>query len=177
MEIKDIEMIHRKMVTALLLCLFSLTVHASNFKVLDMGYTMPSDVPFVRVITNQTDWEIFYNEILTSNGLDPYLDCTWGFLLPPACSFKPPKVNFKSKQVVVIGVGVRYNNVGRLVVSGVDAGWNLENIKVNLLDIDPECTLPHSMIYPMATVVVPKLGKKEVEINIEEATTAVCDFS
>jgi hypothetical protein len=138
---------------------------------------MPTDVPWVQVITNQSDWDIFYNELLTSNGLDPYEDCSGHFLVPPLCSPTPPKVNFKYSQVVVVGIGVRYNNIGRLVVSGVDAGQDQDNITVNLLDLDPECTLPHSMSYPMATVVVPKGGDKEVEVVIEEAITGICDFS
>ncbi|MES9993099.1 MAG: hypothetical protein ABW098_14165 [Candidatus Thiodiazotropha sp.] len=150
-------------VITFLFCLFSVTANAAEFRVLDLKYTMPTDVPWVRVITNQSDWEIFYRELLTSNGY--------------AANERPPRVNFKSKQVLVAGVGVRYNNVGRLVVSHVDAGWDLEKITVNLLDMEPECTLPHSVIHPMVAVVVPKLRDKEVDLFIEEATTAVCNFS
>jgi hypothetical protein len=170
---------YKKIVIFLLLSMLAFSLNAAGFRVLDLNYTMQTDVPWVKIITNQQDWEIFYNELLTSNGYDLWTKCAEEHkVLPPVCSYpKPPKVNFNKKQIVIVGVGIRYNNVGRLVVSGVDARWRQEKITVNLLDMDPECYLPHSVSYPMVSIVVPKQRDKEVKVIIEEATTAVCDFS
>ena len=168
------EMNKIKLASVIVLFLFTLRAHADDFKVLDLEYTMPIDVPWIRIITNHVDWLSFYYELLSAQGIVPDESCGPGVdvLVPPApdCSPPAPIVDFDDYQIIVGGLGIRYNGSAKIVVSDVDA-TSSSALMINVIDLNPsdECVVSTVINHPMAAVAVPR-SDKPVNVSVEEAT-------
>jgi hypothetical protein len=139
------------------LATLSSQVYADNFSVLDLFYHRNIDTPWVRVITNQADWESYYRELQISNDVDPDEGGTDSEESPPYYPpSEPPYVDFSSHQVIIGSLGVKPSSGYDLVVSEVTADLDSQIYNITLLDISPaeECVLLPALTYPEAAIVV-----------------------
>lgn len=159
-----------KLVAVFLFLLFTLRVDAEDFKVFDLKYTMPIDTPWTRVITNAVDWQKIYIELLAVNGIDPSTICNPGIFVPADCLPPPPIVDFDRYQIVIGGLGIRYNGSSNIVVSDVDARYG-STMKIRVIDLNPsdECFVTTVINYPMFAIAVP-VSEKPVLVSVKNAT-------
>lgn len=159
-----------KLVAVFALLLFTLRAHAEDFIVFDLKYTMPIDTPWTRVITNDADWQNIYFELLAVNGIDPTTICHPYFFSPADCSPPPPIVDFDRYQIVIAGLGIRYNGSSNIFVSDVDATYG-STMKIRVIDLNPsdECFVTTVINYPMLAIAVP-VSEKPIRLSVKNAT-------
>lgn len=114
-----------KAVTIVIASVFGLLssyVSADDFRVIDMGYKNihKGYSPWMKMINNQLEWEIFYQELLEANEIGRLDYCGIGPSDEAYCVEPPPipTVDFETHQVIIGGVGYRPVEE-RLVVSNV----------------------------------------------------------
>jgi hypothetical protein len=149
--------------------LFTLRAHADDFKVFDLGYSMPIDTPWMRVITNHVDWLSFYFELLAAQGIDPAKYCDPDSDVPVECSPSAPLVDYENYQIVVGGLGIRYTGGSRIIVSAVDS-TKTDVLRIDVVDLNPsaDCITTQVINHPMVVVAVPK-SKKPIRVFVADA--------
>ncbi|MES9991815.1 MAG: hypothetical protein ABW098_07670 [Candidatus Thiodiazotropha sp.] len=166
----------KMLLTMVAVVVFVFRANADEFRVLDFGHiTMPIATPWMRIINNQSDWDNFYNDLLSRNGLDPVSDCSSDPSSYAPCSPTPPKVDFTAYQVVTGGLGLSYTPTSDIVIASVTSTASAQDpILINVLELAPsQRCVPSAVIgirYPMATVVVPKIEGKAVHVVVEQAS-------
>ncbi|MEW8250930.1 MAG: hypothetical protein AB2740_11870 [Candidatus Thiodiazotropha sp.] len=140
-------------------CVLSLSAYADGYRVVELGGGSPSDIPWVRIVTNQTDWEDLARESYATDGMSPVVLCG-DTPMGIDCMEPPPAVDFETEQVVVGGLGLQPDSGHTMVVSNVFASESSGYQYVGVTDIVPGsgcATLP-VVTNPMIAIVVEKTG-------------------
>jgi hypothetical protein len=155
-----------KVIYSIVFLLLSSQTHADDFRVFDFDLTMPIDTPWLRIISSQEEWRNFYFDLMNSNGL---------YLIPgPNGEIPDPPhiVDFESNHVIAGGLGIRYDELSKIVVSDVDSTIG-DKLNINVIDLTPsnECVILGLAVttHPMVVIEVPK-SDKPLSISVEEAS-------
>jgi hypothetical protein len=132
-------------VTFMALAMFSFHSHADSFRVLDIPFAVNKQSPWIKTITNQTEWEEFCLEnfeSLVAPTPDQLAECL-------------PEVDFETEQVIAGGMGILSHEIA---VTHVDTSSQSElSISVLNVSLGEECdveSLP--LTPPFVAVAVPK---------------------
>ena len=159
-------------------CLLSISAYAyaDAYRVVELGGGSPSDVPWVRLITNQYDWETLVRESYGADGIDPVVFCN-DVPVSTDCVEPPPVVDFETEQVIAGGLGLQADSGHRLVVSSVMASRPSGYQYVYVADIvaGAGCVTLPVVINPMLTIVVEKMNLP-VKLTFF-TTTTTCDLN
>jgi hypothetical protein len=164
----------RKFITASA-CLVSLSAFADGYRVVELGGGSPNDVPWVRLVTNQYDWETLARESYAANGIDPVVFCD-EVTISTDCVEPPPVVDFETEQVIAGGLGLQGDSGHNLVVSNVMASQPSGYQYVNVMDIvaGAGCVTLPVVTNPMLAIVVEKTNLP-IKLSLFTATTN-CEF-
>jgi hypothetical protein len=161
-----------RLIALIILCVFTFRSHADDFKVLDLEYSMPIDVPWIKVISTNLEWLEFYFDLLAANGIDVDNFCDPQSTDMVECSPPPPPVDFEYNQIIVGGLGIRYQDASRIVVSEVDSIRD-DKLNINILNANPsdECVTTTLAVinHPIAAIAVLK-SDKPINVTVEDVT-------
>jgi hypothetical protein len=161
--------------TSVLTCIVSLSANADDFRVVTLGGSSPSDLPWSRLITTQYDWETLARESYAADDVGPVVFCDQ---VPTSidCVEPPPVVDFDTEQVIVGGLGLQGDSRHILAVSNVVARQSSGYQYVNIMHLvaGAGCTTVPEVSNPMLAVVV---QKTELPIKLSLfSTTTDCEF-
>jgi hypothetical protein len=163
-------MVKIRLFSVIVLCLCTLQTYADDFEVLDLGYNMPIDVPWIRVINTNSEWtQFYYYELLPANGLNLDDPCNPNSGVTADCSLPYPRVDFNQYRIIVGGLGIKYQGASKIVVSDVDSTSD-SGLNINIIDINPssDCMAATVINHPTVAVSVRK-SDEPFNVTVDEA--------
>lgn len=123
--------------------------------VLNLPSELITEKPWVRVITTQEDWKIFFNELTVNS----QLTLTDEQVLP--------EIDFTTFQVVAGGLGFRSHDGDRLLIESVFTLENQVEINALIIKAGESCVTPDVISYPTVAILIRK-SEKQIHIGATE---------
>jgi hypothetical protein len=158
-----------KIVSVVATCLLSMSTYADGYRVVELSGS-PSEEPWLRLITNQSDWENLARESYEASGIDPVIFCS-EISYETDCVEPPPFVDFETEQVIVGGFGTRPDDGYDIVVSNVLTSplSGYQYVTVYETVYGAGCVALPVITNPMIAIVVEKSGLP-IKLSFSTAT-------